>query len=123
MISRTLRAALLMFQTSAGYFPVVASTCRSPRTTFCAVPLTLRVDTWSGNDVGMPELARCVCRVAAGIQGTLPTVIEFQTAVVVYDGLATPVCVSYRPSICGLSHVCESGSFTLCGKSQVLNDF
>ena len=72
----------------------------------------------------MPELAWCVCQVVAGIHGNdAIVVVEFHGTVAVYDGLALPVCVSYRPSMCGLSQVCESGSFTLCGKSQVLSDF
>src|SRR3954454_5900491 len=88
MISRTLRAALLMFHTSAGYLLAAASKWRIPRAMFWAVPFTLRVLTCSGNDVGMPELACCVCHVVAGIHATPGiVVVEFQTTVAVYAGL------------------------------------
>ena len=54
--SSTFLAALLMFHTSAGYFPVPALKFRSPRRVFCGAPFTMSVFDCSGNDVGMPEL-------------------------------------------------------------------
>src|SRR5258708_29753670 len=124
MISRTFRAALLMLKTSAGYFPVPVSKCLSGRMAFCAEPFTRNVLVCSGYDVGMPLLRWCVCHVATGKYGTPPTVdVEFHGVVRVYDGLELPVCVSYKPSMCGLSHVWLSGSTAFFGKSHDRSDF
>ena len=68
MISRRLRAALLMLKTSAGYRP--AFLFRSPRTLLCATPFTVSAAVCNGNCVGMPALRWCVCQLVSGRYGT-----------------------------------------------------
>src|SRR5437762_11347028 len=89
MISTRLRAALLMFQMSAGYRPMPVRPAAAPGTTmsrlcnprlvFCGNPFTVNVDDCSGNDVGMPPLTALMCQVALpigidGMAGAVPGV-------------------------------------------------
>src|SRR4051794_40261121 len=107
MISTRLRAALLMLWTSAGYLPVPALKLCRPRVDDCGRPSTVSDEVCSGNVVGMPALTWYLCALVPGrncgqrMFASCGVSVELYGTVVSMPRLLAPLCVSYRPVMCG----------------------